>query len=85
MAEGEAAQMHQQQGLQLMLDFRIHQDFFSKYEVNINKCLGNADEMAEVEGQVIQIDAEQLAQLLAQSADGTAQILDEEGNTITVF
>lgn len=35
-------------------------------------------------GQILDVDPEQLAQLLGQSADGTAQLIDEHGNTITL-
>lgn len=50
-----------------------------KKNLSILLLLGN-DQVT----QVLDVDPAQLAQLLAQSADGTAQLIDEHGNAITV-
>uniref|UniRef100_A0A915HWB0 C2H2-type domain-containing protein n=2 Tax=Romanomermis culicivorax TaxID=13658 RepID=A0A915HWB0_ROMCU len=42
--------------------------------------VGAGDDVA----QILNVDPEQLAQLLSESADGTAQLIDEHGNTITL-
>lgn len=58
--------------------------FQSLVQVIQKNSIISAAEGGEGETQVLDIDPAQLAALLAQSADGTAQLIDEHGNTITV-